>query len=170
MLIEQVFAKSLAAALAVTLVFATPAVAAEFRKGCYQRIYSAGHLAGHPAQVVAAIRLKVGEWQTNVSRGTKMEIVVANQGRARGTGLAGRALSQYLFCGTEGRSDICVAECDSGAIELRRQDAGGLTFRTRYLMVGNGPGCGGFVDLAEVAGRYTSYKLYRVPDAVCNGM
>lgn len=155
----------------VAMVVTAPAAqAAEILPGCYQRIYSSGHLAGQPAQVVAAMRMKVGGWQTEVSRGTTLEVVMANQGHVRGSMYAGRTLSQFMFCGTEGRSDLCVTDCNSGSLEVRKNDSNGMTFRTRFLLVGEVADCGGSVDLAEYPNQWVSYKLNRVPDVVCNGM
>ncbi len=158
---------------ALVLVFAvglsTPAAAFDIRPGCYERVYSASHLRSHPDQVVAALRLWVGQWFTEVSRLSMIEVVPANQGHARGSGLGGRALSTVLYCGTESRGDTCVAECDGGSLQVTRQNSGGMLFRTRYLMVGEGS-CSGMMDMAEIRGQWVSYKLNKVPDSVCRGM
>lgn len=143
--------------------------AADILPGCYQRIYSNDHLLGHPEQVVWQIRLRVGDWLTEVSREGKLEVIAANQGHARLNDMQGRVLMQSLYCGTEARSDLCQAECDGGALEVTRNDGDGMTFRTRYLMVGE-EGCEGTMDLAEVQDQWVNYRLYRVDDSVCSGM
>ncbi|SMX30275.1 hypothetical protein TRP8649_04418 [Pelagimonas phthalicica] len=158
---------TLSAALAACGSFAA---ANDIRPGCYERIYSQSHLASHPDQHVAAIRMKVGEWITNVSRDTRLEATFANQGQVRGTGAAGRTMAQFLFCGTEDSWDRCQAECDSGSLQVIKQSNSSMTFRTRYLMVGDAQSCGGYVDLAEIQGQWVSYRLNRVPDANCRGM
>jgi hypothetical protein len=167
----RIFKTVVQTALAGALVMAASMASAnEIRPGCYERIYSSGHLATHPDQHVAAIRMKVGEWATNVSRATQLEAVVANQGRARGSRYAGRTLSQFLFCGTEGRWDTCVAGCDVGSLQVIKQTNTSMTFRTRYLLVGEVADCGGEIDLAEIPGQWVSYKLNRAPDSACKGM
>ncbi len=165
------FSKLMSTALAGALaMFAGTAQANEIRPGCYERFYSSGHLATHPDQHVAAVRMKVGEWATNVSRATSIEVVLANQGRVSGSRYAGRTLSQFMFCGTESRWDTCVVECDGGSLQVTKQTNSTMTFRTKYLLVGEVADCGGAVDLAEIPGRWVSYKLNRVSDAACNGM
>lgn len=143
--------------------------AADIRPGCYERVYSDDHLRSHPEQVVWQIRLKVGDWFSEVSRAGRLEVIAANQGHARQNDMMGRVLVQTLYCGTEARGDVCRAECDAGQLEVTKQDSAGLTFRTRYLMAGEG-GCGGGLDLAELPNQWVSYRLNRVSDSVCAGM
>ncbi|WGW03841.1 hypothetical protein [Tropicibacter oceani] len=164
----SVFAKKKVLALCVLI--DGGAQAGEVLPGCYERAYTAEHLASQPAQVVREIRLWVGDWTTEVARAGKLEVIAANQGRARASDQHGRVLTQTLYCGNEAGEATCLAECDGGSLEVRKQDSAGMTFRTRYLMVGEVGGCGGSLDLAEVPGQWVSYKLFRVPDARCDGM
>ncbi|CUH77859.1 hypothetical protein [Tropicibacter naphthalenivorans] len=156
--------------LALALCFWGGALAAEdIRPGCYERVYTEDHLRSHPEQVVWQIRLKVGDWFTEVSREGKLEVVAANQGHARSNDMMGRVLEQSLYCGTETRGDVCQAECDAGRLEVIKQDSSGMIFRTRFLLVGE-DGCDGLMDLAEVRDQWVSYRLNRVSASVCSGM
>lgn len=161
---------TLAAAVSLVSILAGAAQANDIRPGCYERIYSSSHLKNHPGQHVAAVRMKVGEWATNVSRATQLEVVLANQGRAAGTWSAGRTLSQFMFCGTETRWDTCLADCDAGSLQVTKQTSSSMTFRTRYLLVGEVADCGGSVDMAEIPGQWVSYKLNRVSNSACDGL
>ncbi|WP_305969540.1 MULTISPECIES: hypothetical protein [unclassified Mameliella] len=158
-------------ALAVMKVLAGAVVQAEeIRPGCYTRFYSDAHLRDQPAQVVRAVRLWVGPWMTEVAREARIEVVPANQGHARGAPWVGARLQQFLICGTESGAPICQVECDGGRMEVTKQDAQGMVFRTRYMVVGNTGECGGVMDMAEVQGQWVSYRLYRTDDSNCTGM
>ncbi|MFY0623234.1 MAG: hypothetical protein JXQ89_16235 [Pelagimonas sp.] len=146
------------------------AQAGEIWPGCYERVYSDAHLAKHPKQVVKVIRLQVGEWLSDTDRAGKMQVIPANQGHVRGTGLAGQSLSQFLLCSQRGDTPVCQVECDGGSLELTKQDNTSLTFRTRYLMVGDNEECGGVMDLAEVQNQWVKYRLNRVQASACDGM
>ena len=159
----SIFAKKKMLALALVL-GAGPAMAQDVPPGCYERVYSADHLARHPAQVVAALRLKVGDWMTEVAREGRIAVIPVG-----GAGWP-TALGQFLICGNEAGAPLCQVECDGGAFEVVKWDASGMTFRTRYMLVGEGEGCGGLLDLAEVPGQFTSYRVNRVADGQCDGM
>ncbi|WP_136443108.1 hypothetical protein [Pacificoceanicola onchidii] len=157
--------------MVLALLFCTGAASAEeIRPGCYERVYSDAHLAGQPAQVVSEIRFYVGEWLTEVARRGALEVIAANQGHARRDDNAGRVMTQFLFCGSETDETVCQVECDGGSLFVTRQTGDSLTFRTRYLLVGNSEECGGQMDLAEVPGQWVSYRLNRVSTSVCEGM
>ena len=158
-------------ALAVMTLLAGAVVQAEeIRPGCYTRFYSDAHLRDQPAQVVRAVRLWVGPWMTEVAREARIEVVPANQGHARGAPWVGARLQQFLICGTESGAPICQVECDGGRMEVTKQDAQGMVFRTRYMVVGNTGECGGVMDMAEVPGQWVSYRLYRADASDCSGM
>lgn len=165
-----IVARVLAGVLAAVLSAALPAAAEDIRPGCYQRVYSDQHLWDHPAQVVKSVRLRVGDWMTEVAREATIEVVPANQGHVRGQPWVGARLQQFLICGTETGAPFCQVECDGGRMEVTKQDGQGMVFRTRYMVVGNTSECGGVMDMAEVRGAYTSYRLYRVADSDCYGM
>lgn len=149
---------------------AVPVAAEEIRPGCYTRVYSDQHLRENPAQVVKSVRLKVGGWMTEVAREAMIEVVPANQGHARGAPWVGARLQQFLICGTESGAPLCQVECDGGSMEVTRQDAQGMVFRTRYMMVGTTGECGGVMDMAEKRNQWVSYRLYRTADSDCGGM
>ncbi|SMX47577.1 hypothetical protein MAA8898_03694 [Maliponia aquimaris] len=156
--------------LALTAVLAGQGVAEEIRAGCYQRIYSDQHLRDNPDQVVWQMRLKVGNGLAAGEREAVMEVIAANQGHARRDDNNGRVFTQGLICLDDAGTARCQVECDGGGFEVTRQDGDGLTFATDYLMVGEGDGCGGVMDLAEKVGVTVKYRLNRVGDAVCSGM
>jgi hypothetical protein len=144
--------------------------AEEVRPGCYQRVYSDAHLRGQPAQVVKSVRLRVGTWMTEVAREAVIDVVPANQGHVRGQPWVGARLQQFLICGTESGAPLCQVECDGGSMEVIKQDAQGMVFRTRYMLVGTTGECGGVMNMAEYPGQWVSYRLYRVADSDCYGM
>jgi hypothetical protein len=155
--------------VALALVAGT-AGAQEFPPGCYERVYTADHLARHPEQKVSALRFFIGDWMTEHARFGRLAVIPVGQ-RARAGAPWPSALIQSLICGNEAGEERCEATCDAGALEVTRWDGGGLTFRTRYLMVGGDvAGCGGLLDMAERPGTWVSYRVYRVGDATCAGM
>lgn len=137
--------------------------------GCYVRGYSDEHLARNPAQVVRQIRLRIFR-QDGGDTAATMRVLTSDQGHVAQWGQGGQVFDQFLICWSEDGRDLCAVECDGGLMEIVRQDGRGLTFRTRYLMVGETGECGGAVDLAEVPGQPVSYKLYRADPADCAGM
>lgn len=149
---------------------AGPALGADIGEGCYQRIYSDQHLKDNPDQVVWQMRLKVGSGLAAGEREAVMEVIAANQGHARRDDNNGRVFTQILICADDAGTARCQVECDGGGFVVVRQDGDGLTFATDYLMVGEGDGCGGVMDLAEKEGVTVRYRLNRVGDAVCSGM
>lgn len=169
-ILEEKKRRVAALAAAAMLAAAGQASAVEVRPGCYMRVYSDQHLRDHPAQVVKSVRLKVGQWMTEVAREAVIEVVPANQGHARGAPWVGARLQQFLICGTESGAPLCQVECDGGSMEVTRQDGSGMVFRTRYMMVGTTGECGGVMDMAEKRNQWVSYKLFRVADSDCSGM
>jgi len=159
-------AKRLLLALACAAL-APAAQAQDVAPGCYERVYTQTHLAGHPAQVAREVRLWVGSWYTEVAREGVIEVVAANQGHSRGQAWVGVRLRQNLYCGNEAGEARCSATCNGGGFDVIQQDASGLLFRTDYLMVGGGAGCGAVMDMAEHPGTPVSYRLFRVEDSVC---
>lgn len=138
--------------------------------GCYQRAYSAEHLAANPAQIVDEISLKIHIQAIYGEIIGDMRVWFADQGRVAGTVNAGRVLDQFLICwGDETRSG-CSVECDGGSFQVTKADPNGLTFETDYLLVGETEDCGGAEDLAEILGQPVKYRLNRVDDAVCDGL
>lgn len=159
--------KTTVAAFALILV---PFAAHALEPGCYRRAYSGEHLARHPDQVVQIIKLRIGDWVTNVSRDASVLVMGAGQGHSRD--LSKVVMSQQLFCGTESNSQLCRAECDAGSLVVTKQSGDTLLFKTRYLLVDEdaNDGCGGTMDLAEQPDTWVTYKLFRVGPESCEGM
>ena len=145
-----------------------PGGADEPMEGCYLRDYSAAHLARNPAQVVDRIALRVLQ-QEGGDMIARIWVDLADQGHVAASGHGGQRMTQFLICWDNEGTPFCAVECDGGSFEVRRQDAGGMVFETRYLMVGETDACGGAVDLAEQPGQAVSYRLDRVEDAICRG-
>ncbi len=105
------------------------------------------------------------------ARYARMLVSFANQGHVRRNGQGAQVLDQFLFCfdDAEGTAS-CAVECDGGSFRITRQDKTGLTFQTKYLMVGNTDDCGGLINLAELPGRAVKYRLNRVAPQMCDGM
>lgn len=141
-----------------------PALAELPAPGCYARDYDAAHLAAHPGQGVAALRL----WFfTEDSEGhtpaALVEARMAPQGQAARDGVDGQVLTQYAVCDPDG---TCFVECDGGAFTSAPQADGGLSITTSFFRVGENDSCGGTSDLAEGPGG-TTYRLSAAPDEAC---
>jgi hypothetical protein len=153
--------------------------------GCYARTYDAAHLAAHPDQVVAGMRLNFvradGSEGMNAAPGSViafLDVVLADQGHvARASapedgfpdGFGGQPMYAALLCPGQGMT--CGSECmgiaqDTG-FAVTGNDGKALTIRTRSLPVGQGQDCGGFTDIAEAPGQLVTFVLDRVDDAVC---
>lgn len=152
----------------LAIALAGPAVsAANITKGCFLRDYDAAHLAKHPAQVVDWIRMDIfaDEYGETVAY---LDVFTANQGHARRDGLGGQVLSQALFCWEKQDGQTgCSVECDGGTAFITRDDGNTLVFRTKNLLVGDTESCGGAMDIAEVPGTFTTYRLNRAVPAAC---
>ena len=153
--------------------------------GCFARDYGADHLAAHPDQIVARMVVLIGpatvilpslpSWRELAESSQsadmlnpdqtwmRMAVETTNQGHVAASGHGGQSFEQTLVCGGGG----CGVECDGGGFETERDDGDILQFRTDYLMVGDTGGCGGAIDLAERPREPVSYRLSRVPDALC---
>ncbi len=86
--------------LVLSLLLAAPAAAQDLPLGCFARDYSAAHLAQNPGQNVAAMRLNFRPG-TDASAGAptvRVQVRLANQGRARAEGFGGAVLSQTAYC------------------------------------------------------------------------
>ena len=134
--------------------------------GCFERSYSADHLARHPEQVVERIVLQILTNGENTA--ARLWVNTARQGHARAEGLGGQRFAQVLECwdDADGRG-FCAVECDGGNFTVTKRDAKSLTFETKYLMVGDTEECGGAVDLAERPRELVTYRLNAAADAIC---
>ncbi|MFQ6553177.1 hypothetical protein AAD018_012645 [Aestuariibius insulae] len=138
--------------------------------GCYVRVYGERHLAENPDQVVAAMRLRLGDDIGSSSfSGAEIEAVFADQGHAVKDGFGGRVLSQSLLCWERNGATGCGVECDGGTFDILRQEDGILEIRTESLTIGRHDDCGGTSILAEAEGDPVTYRLFQVADAACEG-
>lgn len=156
--------------LIATLAFAMPLQAQSAPPtGCFIRDYTDAHLAANPNQIVDQISL--GFAQHYNERMGFLNIVTAKQGLVQQQGLGGQSFAQTLYC-TDKMDDSgrwsCGVECDGGRMEILRLDGEILEFKTDYLLVGETDECGGNVDLAETQGHYSTYRLHRVADHMCD--
>jgi hypothetical protein len=148
--------------------------------GCYARTYDAAHLAAHPDQVVAVLRIGfhpgVPEDGLNAPPGSivaGLDVTFADQGHVtRETapdegfpqGFGGAQMYNSFVC-LKG-SALCGSPC-WGGFEITAATGDSLTIRTDDLMVGQGQDCGGYTNLTEFPGVTVSYSLARAPDAIC---
>ncbi len=155
--------------------------------GCYSRIYDATHLAAHPEQVVASMRLHfvradsdevapAPPWSVMVAL---LVVDLAEQGHvtresAPGdgfpNGFGGQEMYAMLLC--PGNWMTCGSECMGAAEDtgftVTGNDGKTLTIGTESLPVGQGQDCGGFTDITEGPGQLTTFVLDRVDNAVCD--
>ncbi|MCB1390882.1 MAG: hypothetical protein KDK12_17335 [Rhodobacteraceae bacterium] len=136
--------------------------------GCYARDYGADHLAQHPGQGVAGLRLWFfAEEEGGEVPAVLVEAHMADQGQAVRDGVAGQVLTQYAICDPQGS---CYVECDGGVFTTQTLDDGGLRISTQYFRVGESDSCGGTSDLAEGEGAATGYRLAAAPAGDCESL
>ena len=147
---------------------AASALAETPAQGCYAREYSAQHLAEHPDQGVAALRLWFfDESAADDSHAALVEARMADQGQGARDGVGGDVLTQYALCDAD-RS--CYVECDGGIFETAILPDGDLQLTTRFFALGEGDACGGGSDLAEIRGEETTYRLSAAPSEICQAL
>ena len=159
------YIKTLLAALAIAMPLQAQSAPPQ---GCFTRDYSDAHLAATPDQLVDKIRLGFIEEADGLI--ANMWVLLADQGRARQSGLGGQGFEQTLYCfADEGAKQgwRCSVECDGGSLQITRDDGKLLEFKTRYLIVGETEGCAGAIDLAEVQDEWVTYRLHRVENSQC---
>lgn len=138
--------------------------------GCYERIYSAAHLADNPDQGVESIRLEIRDDPSELYVLVSLAARMSTQGQARTDKVAGQVLEQGLFCPRDGSAE-CYVECDGGSIKITEQTSSGLTFQTGYIVIGDDEnGCGGTSTLAEPGAAVTTYRLNAVSPSLCEGL
>ena len=137
---------------------------------CYARDYDAAHLAAHPGQGVAALRLWFFDETADAqsSRSALVQATMAEQGQATRDGVGGRQLTQYATCDTA--TDTCYVECDGGSFVVSPVGTDGLRLATSFFAMGDVESCGGFTDLAEQQGSETVYQLTAAPAALCESL
>lgn len=153
--------------LALTLL-PGPALAQLPPPGCYARDYDAAHLAAHPGQGVAGLRLWFfAEDRDGNTPAALVEARMAAQGQATRDGVADRVLTQYAVCDPTG---ACYVECDGGSFATEPLADGGLRITTAYFRVGEDDSCAGPSDLAEAEAPATTYLLAAAPDDQCRAL
>jgi hypothetical protein len=176
---------ALLAPTALADVIVDPAAESIPEPGCYARTYDGAHLAAHPDQVVAAMRLNFvvadGSEGMNAAPGSVvafLDVDLARQGHVvRGPftedafpeGFGSATMYAALLC--PGQGITCGSECMGETLHtgfaVIGDDGKTLKITTRSLPVGQGQDCGGYTDIAEVQGELTTFVLDRVADAVC---
>lgn len=160
------YIKPLLAALAIAMPLQAQSAPPQ---GCYERDYSASHLASQPKQVVDNIAIRFVPRRGELTM--DLLVLTANQGHVRQSGHGGQVFEQILYCSKGMLTDgiwACGVECDGGVMEITRDDGKILEFRTKYLLVGETDECGGPVDLVETQGVSVTYRLQRVADSQCS--
>jgi len=157
---------ALAACLALTPFAAT---AQRIPEGCFTRVYSDAHLAGQPAQVVAA--MWVNFWHDDKSDDApsfRIDALMADQGHARRDGLGGRIMGESGYCTSP---DYCAVFCDGGNFAVTRDTGDMIEITTDHLRLVAGGQCGEGVTavttLAERPGQPTTYRRYRADPVAC---
>lgn len=135
---------------------------------CFARDYDAAHLAAHPAQGVAGLRIRFhpAPEGTDMAGLAVLSVRMADQGQARADGAGGMTLRQVANC----RDGACFVECDGGTLTLTALPDGALDLTTDHFAIGATQGCGeGEVisNLAEGVGASTVYRLAAAPAAAC---
>ena len=79
---------------------------------CYQRLYSASHLASHPVQKVEAIELSHFNADSQAMPGSEMNLHFAVRLRGRST------WRTPVICRPQGNRLSCGVECDGGRFDV----------------------------------------------------
>lgn len=130
---------------------------------CYERSYDAAHLAAHPDQGVAALRLWFFDEIADAAdrRAVIVAAVMADQGQGARDLVGGMELRQFALCSAE----ACFVECDGGSFAATARPPAGLEIATEGFSLGMANACGGSSDLWE--GRRTVYRLSAAAPEVC---
>ena len=149
------------------LVISSPLAAQDLPQGCFARDYDATHLAAHPDQVVAALRLLFEPPDRFGDTWVLVAATLADQGRAAERGLGGQTLDQFARCDHYNSGPGCAIDCDGGSFELTAMSAGRIEISLIGFPVGPSDSCGGAFNLAEVWGQATTYRLDAAVPATC---
>jgi hypothetical protein len=116
------------------------------RAACWERRYDEAHLAAHPHQKVARIRLVhlPGTWRAEPSRGIYVALYVNLRRRVT----AGPGFDYQLggFCRPRGQALHCIPEWEAGSWRLERGPQGTLDIRNGDLVANPNP-----YDAEEIA-------------------
>ncbi|MEM6305597.1 MAG: hypothetical protein AAF744_12830 [Pseudomonadota bacterium] len=159
----------IAGTILAPLLGATP-LFAQSPEGCWARAYSDAHLAKHPAQVVENISISFDLEFEPGRPWIDVQVDVADQGHAAGTGQGGNTYGQSARCFEDAKAGTgwsCSVECDGGIMRIDRLTDAEMLVRLETFWMGTGDDCGGPFNLAEVPGQTVAYKLFRQPAALC---
>ncbi len=151
-----------AGALATLLVAVGPASAQSFPAGCFVRDYSPEHLAAHPEQGIAGVRMLFDPTNYSIS----ITAVTSDTGQAAQDGATQQLLFAEGACDQSGR---CQLSCSGDTIWLHRDEGPTILVRTEGAQLDavmcdtTAPSS----NLAEVIGEITTYRLNRIPIEDC---
>lgn len=153
--------------LAIATLATSAAAESAVPLGCFERHYSADHIAQNPTQIVDWIQMRIEHSDQYDETYAYLVARFIDQGRVKGTPSAGQVLDQGLICGDYNRGPGCAVECDGGSFTFVKISDDSVTIELLGLSMGETDGCGGSESLGEVMGQTVRYRLYRVDDAVC---
>ncbi|UWS81253.1 hypothetical protein [Pseudophaeobacter sp.] len=148
--------------LLAALPAAAQSISQHFSKGsdsCYQRLYSASHLASHPVQKVEAIQLSHVTADSFSRPGTELALQLAVRLRGSST------WQTPVACTPRGSKLSCALECDGGRFDVVVKNAGSI------LITGGSDlyfyGCDGKPRILERLPDDKVFMLHRQPLASC---
>ncbi|GLS85045.1 hypothetical protein GCM10010873_00180 [Cypionkella aquatica] len=125
---------------------------------CFQRHYSAAHLARHPQQKISEISLTPAEGQA-VSTSLVVDISVKLRGRS----------DSYIgsaYCEPQGDGLSCGMEGDAGAFTLSLSEAGALLLTVDPLGI-SFEGAQNFLTLSGTSGDDQAFLMHPVAAVAC---
>ncbi len=136
-----------------------------FANQCYQRAYTAEHLARNPDQMVESLQVLFI---------TEGDFFARAMARFRGDPDVYETTLECWNPEGEGADVItCAVECDGGRFTTNLKDDASILVRTRGFLVG--PGCGEDTlrwvrdgDTSRIGNADTVFKLFRIPTDRCN--
>ncbi|MDO6590612.1 MULTISPECIES: hypothetical protein [Rhodobacterales] len=167
---------TLAIATSISLAYSNFAMANGHDLPCFQRIYSAEHMADHPEQTVSELTF----WFELIHMGDYLagnfKAQTADTPVTRETGLADQAFEDSMFCG-DGQYPYpyqlsqCGLECGGTDVLIEYLTPDEILFHTKGISVNNFEGrCTSGVLQEGDDDSFTTYRLFLVPSEVCTGV
>ena len=157
--------------------------------GCYQRTYSADHLAQNPGQTVSQLTISFGRLSDGQRVGEEavdpviawVNALMAPTETTQQDGTAGRRFSEGLFCmpHEQHRLDadwvqdggiICGVECDGGFFQVVSVNDEGMFIRTDGIRLSECGGSDAQVRMKDEGAGPTTYRLFPMPADICAGV
>ncbi|MCG3267515.1 hypothetical protein [Yoonia sp. I 8.24] len=170
------FSSKLAIFTSITLGYAHSAMANGHDLPCYQRVYSAAHMADHPEQNVAELTF----WFELIHSGDVLvgnfKTLTADTSETRERGIADQIFEDGMFCyggqfPNTNQVTQCTLECGGPDVLIEYPAPGELLFHTKSISVNNSAGrCTSGVLQEGDADTYVSYRLFLVPSEMCTGI